>query len=333
MPFLDKLLGGGTAPTGVYGILGPTGIGKTHLASMIACNGATRGSAFQDRCHCSFPWVLLDIETDFCMLKQRVVSHSAKVARDNFGCPSDCIQPYEQARHSELPRHQGQLVSEIDRCRHALEVLSRQLHPICSEDLYENRPNGRNCKFTDFPEWIAASVGRFSAVKPLGGIVIDGVCNVWNYSSESSSKSEREFIQDFVDKFCRELSIRERCPVWITHQVSGTACRASPLASLSHHHSARCKSFARTLDACFVLGSPSNESMFAIQCTKSNSGSAKLDRLVLKHDRNFATIVEVDGYDEDKYHQTWKQRPTGNSLLTQGQLESLDEMLEQLREA
>ena len=85
VPFLDKLLGGGTAPTGVYGILGPTGVGKTHLASMIASNGATCGSIFQSECLNPFPWVLFDIESERPLTQQRILSHCAKVKRENVG--------------------------------------------------------------------------------------------------------------------------------------------------------------------------------------------------------------------------------------------------------
>ena len=332
VPFLDKLLGGGTAPTGVYGILGPTGVGKTHLASMIASNGATSGSVLQNACLGSLPWVLFDIETQRALTQQRILSHSAKVKRDNVWTGHTEIQAYEQERASELPEKQGQLTSELEHLTHVRHVMGRQLRLICQDDLFDKGPDGMEYKFTDFPAWIAECITKISSDTPLGGIVIDGVSNVWIHSQESSSMTEREFIQDFVDNFCRELSFNEQCPVWITHQVNGTACDASPVALLSHQDAARCKTFARSLDACFVLGNPSEEdNVFAIRCTRSKSDSAKLDRLLLTYDEDFATIVEADDYVEDKQHQTWKPCPKGNSLLDQAELQILDEMLKEVR--
>jgi len=335
VPFLDKLLGGGTAPSGVYGVLGPTGIGKTHLASMIASNGATHGSIFDDACrHSTLPWVLFDIETGRADTQQRILSHCAKMKRENVGTGHIEIQSYEQARLSEFPEMRGRFMSERERERdtHARKVMSNRLRLICQHDLFqENEEYGLECKFTDFPKWIAECIDEFGSGTLLGGIVIDGVSNVWNYSQESSSMSEREFIRDFVDNFCRELSFAEQCPVWVTHQVNGTACNASPLAPLSHQDAARCKTFASSLDACFVLGSPSEDTVFAIQCTKRQSDSAKLDRLPLTFDEDFATIVEAKDYIEGKHRQTFKQRPQGNSLLDQDELENLNEMLEQIR--
>jgi RecA/RadA recombinase len=331
VPFLDKLLGGGTAPTGVYGILGPTGVGKTHLASMIASNGATSGSVLQNACLGSLPWVLFDIETQQALTQQRILSHSAKVKRENVWTGHTEIQAYEQERRSELPETQGRSTSELERLTHVRHVMGRQLRLICQDNLFERGPDGMEYYFTDFPTWIAKCITNISSDTPLGGIVIDGVSNVWIHSQESSSMTEREFIQDFVDNFCRELSFNEQCPVWVTHQVNGTACDASPVTPLSHREAARCKTFARSLDACFVLGNPSEDTVFAIQCTRSKSGSAKLDRLLLTHDEDFATIVETDDYVEDKRNQTWKPRPKGISLLDQAELKNLDEMLKQAR--
>ncbi len=331
VPFLDKLLGGGTAPTGVYGILGPTGIGKTHLASMIASNGATSGSVFEDTCQQSFPWILFDIETQRLPAEQRIFSHAARVKRGNVWTGHAAIQAYEQERRADLPNKQGRLISEVKRLACAEKALVRQLTAICMDDLYEEHSGSVVWKFTNIVDWIDERVDEISSDSRLGGIVFDGVSNIWNHTAKTSSMTEREFIQDFVDNFCRELSSTKQCPVWVSHQLNGTACVASPLAPLTHRDAARCKTFARSLDACFVLGNPAQNGIFSIQCTKSLPGSARLDRLTLTHDKDFATIFEVDDYVEDRYHQTWKRRSKSNTLLDQVDLKELDEMLKRVR--
>ncbi len=331
VPFLDKLLGGGTAPSGVYGFLGPTGIGKTHLASMIATNGATCGSVFEDTCQQSFPWILFDIETQRSEAVERIFSHAARVKRGNVWAGHATIQAYEQERRADLPKKQGRLISEAKRLSRADKVLTSQLTAICSDDLYEKHSDRVVWKFTNIVDWIDQRVNEISSDSRLGGIVFDGVGNIWNHSPNTSSMTEREFIHDFVDNFCRELSSTKQCPVWVSHQVNGTACVASPLAPLTHRDAARCKTFAHSLDACFVLGNPAKNGIFAIQCTKSLSGSARLDRMTLTRDKDFATIVEVDDYVEDRYHQTWKRRPKNNTLLDQVNLKELDEILKRVR--
>lgn len=331
VPFLDKLLGGGTAPSGVYGILGPTGIGKTHLASMIATNGATCGSVFEDTCQQSFPWILFDIETQRSLAVKRIFSHTAKVKRENVWNGHAAIQAYEQERLADLPEKQGRLISEVKRLARTDKVLVRQLTAICSDDLYEKHSGGVVWKFTNIVDWIDQRINEISSDSRSGGIVFDGVGDIWNHSPTTSSMTKREFIHDFVDNFCRELSSTKQCPVWVSYQVNGTACKTSPLALLSHRDAASCKTFARSLDACFVLGNPAENGIFAIQCTKSLSGSASLDRLTLMHDKDFATIVEVDDYVEDRYNQTWKRRPKNNTLLDQVDLIELEEILKRLR--
>lgn len=115
VPFLDKLLGGGTARSGVYGILGPTGVGKTHLASMIATNGATCGSIFEDTCRRSLPWILFDLETPRSLAEQRILSHAARVNRGNVWASHTAIQAYERQRRPEMPKIQGRQISEVER--------------------------------------------------------------------------------------------------------------------------------------------------------------------------------------------------------------------------
>lgn len=332
VPFLDKMLGGGTASNGVYGFLGPTGIGKTHLASMIATNGATCGSVFEDARQQSFPWILFDIESQRSQAVERIFSHAAIVKRENVWNGHAVVQAYEQERRADLPEIEGRLIPEVKRLARTDKVLTRQLTLICMNDLYEETPGGfLALKFTNLVEWIDERVNEISSDSRLGGIVFDGVGNIWNHSPNTSSMTEREFIHDFVDNFCRDLSLKKQCPVWVSHQVNGTACRASPLAPLTHRNAARCKTFTNSLDACFVLGNPAENGIFAIQCTKSLSGSASLDRLTLKHDKDFATIVEVDDYVEDRHNQTWKRRPKNNTFLDQVDLVELDEMLKRLR--
>lgn len=331
VPFLDKLLGGGTASNGVYGFLGPTGIGKTHLASMIATNGATCGSVFEDPRQQSSPWILFDIESPRSQAVERIFSHAARVKRGNVRNGHTAIQAYEQERRADLPEIEGRLIPEVKRLVRTDKVLTRQLTAICSDDLYEKHSDRVVWKFTNIVDWIDQRVNEISSDSRLGGIVFDGVGNIWNHTTKTGSMTEREFIHDFVDNFCRELSLKKQCPVWVSHQVNGSACDVSPLARLTHRNAARCKTFANSLDACFVLGNPAKNGIFAIQCTKSLSGSASLDRLTLMHDKDFATIVEVDDYVEDRHNQTWKRRPKNNTLLDQVNLKELDEILKRVR--
>lgn len=337
VPFLDKLLGGGTAPRGVYGVLGPTGIGKTHLANMIACNGATNGSVFREACVHAGPWVIFDLESHPSISKKRILSHCAMVPREHTFAEKTVEQPYELQRRAELTKLAGTSTNEAKRLKHASGVLKHKLLLRNGEHLRElNALTGdaSGCSM-DVTDVISQCINVASSKQHLGGIVIDGVSNVWNLARDSTRMTERNFIQNFARVFCRDLAENHHCPVWVTHQVNGTACDASPLAQLSHGNAARCKGFADSLDACFVLGtSPENEwgqgKRFAIQCTKGNPEFAKLERLVLTHDQNFASLVEVANAIESKCRQTWvvANDKVGSSNLEE--LHYIDGLLERL---
>ncbi len=306
VPFLDELLGGGTAPQGVYGVLGPTGIGKTHLASMIACNGATQGSIFECRWPNAPPWILFDLESHFAISRQRILSHCARVSRGNIGSENMKEQAYEKLRCSELPKLNGVLLNEENRAVFAREVLKRNLLLRTGDDLRSSA----EVASSDMPRGIANIIAGADFDVKLGGIVIDGVNNVWNLACSSTSMPERRFILEFVGTFCRGLAEKYRCPVWVTHQVNAKACDASPLASLSHKNAARCKGFADSLDACFVLGTtPENEhekrKFFAIQCTKGDPDIVSPKRLLLEHDQDFASLAEVPEFIESQARQSW----------------------------
>ncbi|MDB4644474.1 AAA family ATPase [Rubripirellula sp.] len=331
VPFLDKLLGGGTAPQGVYGVLGPTGIGKTHLASMIACNGATKGAVFQETSGQTRPWVLFDLESHVSMSQIRILSHCAKVRRENIFAANAIEQPYEQQRRSGITEWAGALKTEQSRLEAAKHVLRDKLIFINGDELRElNADNNESLGYSmDVTKIISGCISSLPEQKP-GGIVIDGVNNAWSLSGNSNSRHERRFILDFVGTFCRGLAEEYRCPVWVTHQVNGTACNASPLTRLSHSNAARCKGFADSLDACFVLGNSTDENFFAIQCTKGNPDRASLDQLVLTNDRDFASIIEVENTKTNVRNQTWNVPSENSALLNAEELLYIEQLIAKL---
>jgi RecA/RadA recombinase len=333
VPFLDKLLGGGTAPQGVYGILGPTGIGKTHLASMIASNGATSGSVFQETSGQTRPWVLFDLESHLSMTQTRILSHCAKVRRENIFAAKAIEQPYEKQRRSELTEWAGTLKTEKSRLETTERALKDKLLYCNGDKLRQlnsdiNKSPGYSMDVTKIISLCISSKIR-SKQKP-GGIVIDGVNNAWNLAYNTTTLDERRFILDFVGTFCRGLAEEYRCPVWVTHQVNPIACDASPLARLTHSNAARCKGFADSLDACFVLGRFTEESHFAIQCTKGNPDRASLDQLVLTHDRDFASIIEVENIRRNRCHQTWVVPADNVALLDAEELLHIEQLIAKL---
>lgn len=321
--FVDRLLGGGTKPEGVYGILSPTGVGKSTLACMIAANSATGSSIFRQQSPESLPCVLFDLHNGRSLSEQRIVSHVGRIGRDHVWHESQEILPYEEKRKGELPTKNGSLLSSFERAKFTRETLGRKLYLLSDCD---EAPN-LSCGAT--PSWISLELTR--AVQHyggLGGIVIDGARQVW-YASEGKVKCfEHDFLEQLVTQFCRTLAKRFQCPVWITHQIRYAQACAPPTTQLTHLDAADCKSFAKAMDACLVMGTSSDpDGVFSIQCTKGDKKIVSNERILLKYDDVFSTIVEAKDFVEDRKNKTWKRAPGLKPLLNDNDMNHIADLL------
>ena len=288
--FIDRLLGGGTR-VGVYGILGPSGVGKSVLANMIAANGATGKSIFKTPLYKELPCMLFDLHNGRGRTDQRIISHIGRIRREDVWYEAEEIHEYEDARRDELPTEDGALIPSLGRGDLARKALHRQLL-LWSDGDEQPAFSSRATQ-----EWIADQITQTAfQQRGLGGIVIDGVRDVWSASKGKTNLSEREFLEQFVAKSCRTLARRFQCPVWITHQIASAKHGAPPTTQLTHGDAADCKSFTDRMDACLEMRSASDlnlESVFSIECIKGDRDLVSRERISLKHDRDFSTIVEA----------------------------------------
>jgi hypothetical protein len=286
---IDRLLGGGTM-AGVYGILGPSGVGKSVLANMIAANGTTGVSIFTTPLYAELPWMLFDFHNGRSRTVQRVISHIGRIRLEDVGCESEEIQEYEDERRDELPAEDGLLIPSCERSHLAHKAVYNQLF-VCT------RPEQPGFSSSVTQKWITDRIAPIARQqRGLGGIVIDGTRHGWYASKDETDFSEREFLEQFVANFCRTLARRFQCPVWITHQIASAKHGAPPTTQLTHGDAADCKSFVDGMDACLVMGTASDlnpESVFSIQCIKGDRKLVSRERISLKHDRDFSTIVEA----------------------------------------
>lgn len=306
--FLDGPLRGGTHPVGVYGIIGPPKAGKSTLASMIAANGATGESIFGKPLYTELPCILFDLHNRQGVTERRTISHIGKIHRDDVWCESEYIQPYEEQRQDELPTENGILIPSSERRDLARKALCDQLIVLP----YDKRPPFSS---PATQEWIAERTASIAfQIRGLGGIVIDGAQDVWRASQDKTNLSEREFLSQLPAHFCGTLARRFQCPVWITYETCPDKWNVPPTTQLTPEDAAGCKSFADSMDACFVMGTASEpdpdrdvESVFSIQCTKWSPNISHTYTILLKHDRDFSSIVEANNYMEDSCNKTWKK--------------------------
>lgn len=321
--FVDRLLGGGTKPVGVYGILSPTGVGKSMLACMIAADSATGGSVFDETAtRPAGLWVWFDFHNLGWLCRERVLSHAGRISRAQVRKEHLKFKEYESAILEMLPPIAGQVVSATERMHRATECINNQLLLI-----------GKHPDDIPTPARIAMRLHCLSQQqRPIEGVVIDGVPDVWHGLSDATDLSEREFLQRFVAHDCRMMAERFRCPVWITHQISGAASCRPPAATISHHDAAHCKTFANSLDACLVMGTGSHpDGVFSIRCTKGDQKVVSRERVLLKHDDVFSSIVEAKDYVEDRKNKTWKRAPGVKPLLDDSDKNHIEDLLKQVR--
>ncbi len=325
--FVDRLLGGGTKPEGVYGILSPTGVGKSTLACMIAANGATGGSIFRQESSESLPCVLFDLHNGRSLSEQRIISHVGRICREQVWYESQELLPYEEERKGELSIQNGSLLNSCERAKLARDVLNGQLY------LYSNCDEALNLSDGATPNWISLELTRAAQQSGgLGGIVIDGARQVWYASQGKVDCLECEFLEQLVAQFCRRLAKRFQCPVWISHQIRYAQGYAPPTTQLTHRDAADCKSFANGMDACLVMGTPSDpDNVFSIRCTKGDPKVVSRERILLKYDDVFSSIVEAKDFVEDRKNRTWKKVPGLKPLLDDSGKNHIEDLLKRVR--
>lgn len=325
--FVDRLLGGGTKPVSVNGILSPTGVGKSMLACMIAADSATGGSVFDE--NITRPaglWVWFDFHNLGWLCRERVLSHVARISRAQAWQEAPKTEGYESAYMETLPQIDGQVVPATERRQRATECINHQLQLIAQD------PDGIPVLELATPAGIAMKLHWLSQQRPIEGVVIDGVPDIWHEFSDATGLSEREFLQRFVEKDCRMMAEHFQCPVWVTHQISGAASGRLPAAAISHRDAADCKTFANSLDACLVMGVASDpDDVFSIRCTKGDPKVVSRERILLKHDNVFSSIVEAKDFVEDRKNKTWKKVPGLKPLLDDSDKNHIEDLLKQVR--
>ena len=338
-PFLDRVVGDGLNNQGVYGILGPTGVGKTHLAMMITVNSATMGDPFSEPMPSSKRWVLFDVESPGQTSWIRAMSHAAKIKRDSFttGLRDNIVgRPtwYENER-DDIPTVNCEKVSERTRsdvvAQHLNSVfcLCSRDHLIAETEKYHNSAASGGFDDTrssiNLTSWIDKLLCGNSKDGQLGGIVIDSVSHLCQLAE--SSKKQKSWLEQFVGVECRKWSKQFRCPVWVVNQLSGEACSYSTTTVQLPRDSARHKDFINDVDACLVLGTRCpNSDVFSIYSCRPREDKTLIP-VPVEFDPNFATIVEARGLKRDRETQLWIQDDITFDIdvATEQYIESLNE--------
>lgn len=305
IPFLDRFLDGGMLPGETYGILGPTGVGKTMLAVQIAVEAARRAAeAAPDQLS-----YLFSFETDKADLQIRTMCYAARIHQQSF-CESagqfsrrGALRPYEKQLFAKDIADGRDPPGEKERLEQVLPWIKRHLRLVdCTGTGKATRgpiPYMLDHLDKELPG---------SGCRP-GCICIDHVdaaCRGHLLAGPPGSLLQLpHMIGSFAEECRHRLAEQYDCPVWLVHFLKGTVAQRSPAAVLHHSMTLHGPRFANGLTYAFVMGEKDRESHCCMmRCTKARRSLEGIDPVILfidgalgrLVDANDRHLIEIPGY-------------------------------------
>jgi hypothetical protein len=217
--FVDLLLGGGTLETECYGVLGPSGGGKTVLSVQLGCSIASRGQ------HVEY----FTYEQPAEEMRPRILSCAAKVSSSKLLAEED-EQLDEMTRKQlvEAQKTHKQFFHLHDRASEGDNIA--EIGMMIQQSIDE----GRRPRLV-IVDWVWPLIMRMTAV------------------SDRRQVDERKLMQKATDDF-KSMAAKYRVCFWLVHQLSVELAKKSPGRKPQWFNSAEAGSFAWLLHYCFAIG-------------------------------------------------------------------------------
>lgn len=290
LSFFDKFLGGGHAPSEVYGLLGPYGSCKTTLGVMLAVCGAHHAATLANQPDYDGKQgyaIYVSYEARLnSELRFRSLSYAAYIRRASLetmgpdGIKSlstwKTLKPYEKAKYKKELAKGNKVPGEQARAKDAITLLNNHTLFI---DMTGSDPERRGVGGGGVDE-IARIISwemRKRKGKPVV-VIIDYVGAMARRNLASTGKDDshlRHLIAGAPLKAKNMIADQFNVPCWLLHQLNGTANDKSPGAKIHHTDAAEAKSFGENLDFAFVLGSPTASGLCQLANTKHRRTGAQ----------------------------------------------------------
>jgi hypothetical protein len=297
VPFIDRLMDGGSEPGDVNVILGPTGGGKTTLSMQLCISIAKRQDdpVLRDASEGGLS-VFFSYEDNKRMLQIRAASFAAQVHKNRLRFHGDALSTrgnladYERElfRNCNLREQPGER-ERLDGIREWMEKYVRLI------DFHAGTHGGRG----GVPE----VVQRLRALQDKAGMPIRAVFLDWagdmvrnmllakNAKIDSGSLSLE--LTGLISHVKAEVASQFECTVWVPHQIRGAATGKKP-GWLPHHSDAKsCTSFADNAWYAFCIGNKDPETNCCqVLATKTRHGEASTP-VICRIDGGFCRLVDV----------------------------------------
>lgn len=313
--WLDRYMNGGQAPTEVYVMLGPTGLGKTTQGIMIT-TGTARvwNKAFHDQAikkpkvSCFFSW-----EQDLERLRLRFWSYAARVDSSRLelyadeACTLSTTGHLEEYELEEFPAEEIKEWGGIDKFpgeRERLGAAVEELNEIVR--IYDFSGAAENPRLGEggLDEVAAVLRGLTKEGKEVGVVVLDyagaAVRRMLAARGEDPNNM-RHYLANYCNEARFKIAIPFGCPVWIMHQLNTEANKRNPTVEQHHSYASECGNFAENAWFAFVFSTKDKVSNTCrLYCTKERRAKGDRPPVIFKIEGQFCRMVESNDHVVDE---------------------------------
>lgn len=301
----DRFMTEGDAPGECYGILGPTGGGKTMALVDIAVSRALQYADMPPNGDDTRRPVVVyaSYEEPRVQMRARMLARGANIHKTRLErmisyddlSRRGALQDYEL----ELARRDGvdaaNMGGEFDRLQAVAPVLANSLFVLDMTGDELSKGNGGVAE-------LRAELLDFERKNPtcrIGTVLVDyaGLMLSRQLVAQDKDFGElRHYLRLLGTELKTQIGQHFDCSVWIAHQFSGEANKRSSTARMHHADAAEGKSFADGLVYCFGLGTPEEDTKLAVlHCTKDRRTGHNGQRTIVQLDGAFQRIKDVSG--------------------------------------
>lgn len=301
----------------VNGIIGPTGAGKTTLASQIFASNVDE--AFKDAHEKgdSRICVFFTYEQKAFDLQQKVFSNAFYIARNSLKSNMHLSETLSNGttiplKEYEIGKFNG--MSEAERYERKRAIFSK--HGVIRNmsgvaDIFDDEKMVELKRYKGtggIPEMVD-DLKYIQDVTGMGirAVFVDyvGLVSERQFSVSEDAKIVYNSMKRFGDVVRKDIAGEFNCVVWLLHQMSGAANKTKATTPLTHADAEGCRSLANNMANCLCLGNQDYGDekreggclYLTFSKTRNSPGSGFAGKnLILKHSSLYARLDDVSDF-------------------------------------
>jgi len=285
---IDHRMNGGSEAGETHVLLGPTGVGKTTLATDIVVSAGKRFHAEAVQGGALKAAIYISYEDIFESMSKRVIANAASIKRSNL----DAMTSYHDlSRTGHVHAYERRLPGgndvnppgEYERLMAAKQWTDTHVQGLDFSGCHTPGAPIRGFGGLNEVRYAVDALADHTQVRP-GLIMLDyaGLCVNRSLQRSSGDVARLQFmaLRDFVARCTDTLTAKFQCPIWVLHQIKGAKVGGSPTAELDHSDAEGCSSFAANAWFAFVLSNKDKKTNTCLlRCTKSRRAESQADAI------------------------------------------------------